>query len=204
MNSECKSLDIFKIQSILEFERKKKEESSPKINSGFLKKAAVLIPFVCVENRWSLLFTRRADTLKNHRGQVSFPGGGMEDGDHTPIDTALRETYEEIGLKRSEVQIIGNMPDFITISDFLVTPVVSCVDWPVPLEISADEVSRVFTIPIDWLRNSENWEERTYSHPNGLYGTVIFYNLYDGELLWGISAKITIDLLNILGHKIFN
>jgi hypothetical protein len=65
-----------------------------------------------------------------------------------------------------------------------------------------DEVSRVFTIPVDWLKNSNNWEERLYSHPNGLYGTVIFYNLYDGELLWGISAKITIDLFNLLDEKI--
>lgn len=203
MNSKCKSLDISRIQSILENERKKRETIFSTTSKDNLRKAAILIPFVCVDGCWSLLFTRRADTLKNHRGQVSYPGGGMENGDKNPVDTALRETQEEIGLKRSEIQIIGNLPDFITISDYQVTPVVSCVDWPVPLEISADEVSRVFTIPIDWLRDPNNWEERLYSHPNGLYGTVIFYNLFDGELLWGISAKITIDLLNLLDNTIF-
>lgn len=204
MTSECKSLDISRIKSILEKERQEREKFSSSTSKDTLRKAAILIPFVCVDGCWSLLFTRRADTLKNHRGQVSFPGGGMELGDNNPVDTALRETYEEIGLKRSEIQIIGNLPDFITISDYQVTPVVSYVDWPVPLEISAYEVSRVFTIPIDWLRDPSNWEERLYSHPNGLYGTVIFYNLFDGELLWGISAKITIDLLNLLDKKMFN
>ncbi|PKO05558.1 MAG: CoA pyrophosphatase [Chloroflexi bacterium HGW-Chloroflexi-3] len=198
MKSDCKSLDIKRIQYLLDQERKKRYETISQINYSTLKKAAILIPFVCVDGCWSLLFTRRADSLKNHRGQVSFPGGGMDKQDATPTETALREANEEIGLKKTGIHIIGLMPDFMTNSNYMVTPVVSWVDWPVPLEISNHEVSRVFTIPVDWLKNSNNWEERLFSHPNGLYGTVIFYNLYDGELLWGISAKITIDLLNIL------
>jgi len=204
MESECKSLDIKRIQYLLDHERIKRDEINTQINQGTLKKAAILIPFVCVDGCWSLLFTRRADHLKNHRGQVSFPGGGMDREDETLVDTALREANEEIGLKKTGIHIIGLMPDFITNSDYLVTPIVAWVDWPVQLEISTNEVSRVFTIPVDWLKSSNNWEERLYSHPNGLYGTVIFYNLFDGELLWGISAKITIDLLTILDQKIFN
>ncbi len=204
MKSECKSLDIKRIQYLLDHERIKRDEINTQIKQDSLKKAAILIPFVCVDGCWSLLFTRRADSLKNHRGQVSFPGGGMDSEDETLVDTAMREANEEIGLKKTGIHIIGLMPDFITNSDYLVTPIVAWVDWPVQLEISTDEVSRVFTIPVDWLKNSNNWEERLYSHPNGLYGTVIFYNLYDGELLWGISAKITIDLFTILDHKIFN
>ncbi|MBW6472725.1 MAG: CoA pyrophosphatase [Anaerolineaceae bacterium] len=188
----------------MDLERKKKDEINSQIAYGNLKKAAILIPFVCVDGYWSLLFTRRAESLKNHRGQVSFPGGGMEEEDGTPMETALREANEEIGLRKTDIHIIGLMPDIITNSNYLVTPIVSWVDWPVPLEISNYEVSRVFTIPVNWLKNSNNWEERLYSHPNGSYGTVIFYNLYDSELLWGISAKITIDLLNILDEKIFN
>ena len=203
MNFESNPLDISGIQLLLEKERAKRADQPLTTSPVSLKKAAILIPFVYVEGSWSLLFTRRADTLKKHRGQVSFPGGGMDDIDTSPEETALREAHEEIGLKNSDVQIIGNMPDFITNSDYLVTPVVSCIDWPVPLELSADEVSRVFTIPIDWLKNPENWEERLYSHPNGPSGSVIFYNLFDGELLWGISAKITVDLFTILNQKIF-
>lgn len=204
MKSDCKSLDINRIQYLLDYERKRRNVIYSQINFSNLKKAAILIPFVCVDGCWSLLFTRRADSLKNHRGQVSFPGGGMEREDVSLVETALREANEEIGLKKTGIHIIGLMPDFITNSDYVVTPIVSWVDWPVPLDISNHEVSRVFTIPIDWLKNSNHWEERLYSHPNGLHGTVIFYHLYDGELLWGISAKITIDLFNILDQKIFN
>jgi len=204
MKSDCKSIDIIRIQHLLDLEQNKRNEINSQITYGTLKKAAILIPFVCDDGCWSLLFTRRADSLKNHRGQVSFPGGGMERDDRTLVETALREANEEIGLKKTGIHIIGHMPDFITNSNYVVTPIVSWVDWPVPLEISNHEVSRVFTIPIDWLKNSNNWEERLYSHPNGLNGTVIFFNLYDGELLWGISAKITIDLFNILDEKIFS
>jgi 8-oxo-dGTP pyrophosphatase MutT (NUDIX family) len=202
MEQECYSLEISKIQKSLESSRKQSELAENLPNKIFLKKAAILIPFVCVEGCWSLLFTRRSDTLKNHRGQVSFPGGGMDELDNTAVDTALREAYEEIGLKVSGIHIIGKMPDFITNSDYIVTPVVSWLDWPVKLALSKHEVSRAFTIPLAWLRDKSNWEERLYSHPSGWYGSVIFYNLFDGELLWGISAKITIDLLNILGDQI--
>jgi len=200
MKDDCKALNLKEIQSKLEIARKK---ASPiyitETNTTILQKASVLIPFVCVDGCWSLIYTRRSDALKNHRGQVSFPGGGSEKADQSPIDTALRETYEEIGIQKSGIHIIDNMPDFVTNSNFIVTPVVAWVDWPVPLSISHKEVSRVFTIPIEWLRNKENWEERLYEFPNGLYGSVIFYNLFDGELLWGVSAKITIELFNILG-----
>lgn len=204
MESDCKSLDIKRIQYLLDIERKKRNENNLKFSQANLKKAAILIPFVCVDGCWSLLFTRRADGLSNHRGQVSFPGGGMDEGDGTLVETALREANEEIGLRKSGIHIIGLMPDLVTNSNYLVTPIVSWVEWPVPLEISDQEVSRVFTIPVNWLKNKNNWEERLYSHPDGLYGTVIFYNLYDGELLWGISAKITIDLFNMLDQQVFN
>jgi 8-oxo-dGTP pyrophosphatase MutT (NUDIX family) len=203
MKSDCLSININRIQILLDSERKRKNVTNSHTPKNTLKKAAILIPFVCVDGCWSLLFTRRADSLKNHRGQVSFPGGGMDEEDGSPVETALREANEEIGLRKNAIHIIGPMPDFITNSNYLVTPIVSWVDWPAPLEISNHEVSRVFTIPVNWLKNSNNWEERLYSHPNGLYGTVIFYNLYDSELLWGISAKITIDLFNILDEQIF-
>ncbi len=159
------------------------------------RQAAVLAPFVLIDSTWHLLFTRRSDSLKNHKGQVSFPGGAMDKSDHTPIETALRETYEEIGVSGEALEIIGKMPEMKTNSNFLVTPVLAVMDWPVNLVISEAEVSKVFTIPLDWLADSNNWEERIYNHPSGWYGSVIFYEKYGGELLWGITAGIT--------HRIF-
>lgn len=202
MEQNLSNFNIDLVRDILNCERDKALRENKISRIEELKKAAVLIPFVCVNGELSLLFTRRADSLKNHRGQVSFPGGGMEDQDESIVDTAYREAYEEIGLLRSDIQYIGLMPDFVTISDYLVTPVVSWINWPVKLKISNDEVGRVFTIPVHFLKDKKNWEERIYTHPNGWYGSVIFYNLFDGELLWGISAKITIDLLRMLGELI--
>lgn len=198
MIENAKGLKIERIREILDRERAKSITYEQDFSRKNLKKAAVLVPFVCDNNQWSLLFTRRSDNLKNHQGQVSFPGGGMEQVDETIVDTAYREAFEEIGLSKSEIQYVGLMPDFVTISDYLVTPVVSWVNWPVKLQISNHEVSKVFTIPINFLNNKKNWEERIYTHPSGIHGSVIFYNLFDGELLWGISAKITIDLLRMV------
>ena len=193
----CESLDIKSIKQAIKTLNNKSPHNPADSNKGY-KKAAVLVPFVCDTGKWSLLYTRRSEKLINHSGQVSFPGGAMEPQDQSLISTALRETYEEIGIHPDYINVLGVMPDFQTISDFVITPIVVYLDWPVKLTISEDEVKRVFTIPVGWLKNPKNWEERIFSHPSGWYGTVYFYEPYDGELLWGISAKITIELIREL------
>jgi 8-oxo-dGTP pyrophosphatase MutT (NUDIX family) len=191
---KCENLNIESITSAINLLKNDGSLRLPEKKSG-LKKAAVIVPFVCVDGEWSLLFTRRSDNLTKHSGQVSFPGGAMESQDKSLVNTALRETQEEIGIPPEEIKIIGMMPEFLTVSDFIISPIVAQLNWPLKLTISESEVKRVFTIPLKWLQNPENWEERIFSHPNGWYGNVYFYKPYDGEILWGISAKITIDLV---------
>jgi 8-oxo-dGTP pyrophosphatase MutT (NUDIX family) len=139
--------------------------------------------------------------LKNHRGQVSFPGGAREIGDKDEVATALREASEEIGILSQSVDILGQMGEFLTVSNYLVTPVIGVLEWPIPLSVSSYEVSKVFTIPLTWLSNKENWEERIYEHPNGWHGSVIFYQSFDDEILWGISAKITVEFITEVVNK---
>lgn len=177
------------------------EKNTEGIFSGRYRRAGVLVPFVFEDDEWHLLFTRRSDTLNSHRGQVSFPGGAMDVSDGSVEQTAIREANEEIGLVREDIDILGCLPEMLTVSDFLVTPVLSIIRWPVRLKISPDEVSRVFTIPLNWLNDKNNWEDRPFTHPSGWHGSVIFYNKYDGELLWGISAKITVELMKLLFDK---
>jgi len=165
---------------------------------GF-RRAAVLIPLAWKDGEWQVLFTRRTETVQSHKGQVSFPGGVMESGDRTLEDTARRETYEEIGLGTDQIRIVGRLHDYPTISDFLVTPIVGLIPWPVSFQLSAEEVQRVFFVPLHWLANPTHFEERPYLRQNGKVEPVIYYQHYDGEMVWGVTGRITINFLNILG-----
>src|SRR5512134_1066356 len=161
-----------------------------------LKCAAVLIPLVWYDDGWHLLFTRRTDTVESHKGQVSFPGGACDEGETTPEETALREADEEIGIHPGNVRVLGRLSNLITITYFRVTPVVGIVRWPAVFRVGAHEVARIFTIPLAWLANSSNrWQ---FEMP-GRNRSLIAYHPYDGELLWGATARMTVDFLTLLG-----
>lgn len=163
-----------------------------------LRQAAVLVPLLYHNEQWHLLFTRRTETVNSHKGQVSFPGGAADPEDDSPEATALREAYEEIGLRAEDIHILGRMQERPTISRFLVTPVVARVPWPYPFRLSPNEVGRVFTIPLDWLADPAHREVRPRAVPEAVYERVIYYQEYDGEILWGASAHITLGLLRAL------
>jgi 8-oxo-dGTP pyrophosphatase MutT (NUDIX family) len=164
-----------------------------------LKCAAVLIPLVRWKQEWQLVFTRRTETVEHHKGQVAFPGGGCELGESTPEKTALREAWEEIGLKPQDVHILGRLNDIITITHFRVTPVVGVVPWPYQVDLQPAEVGRIFTIPLAWLVERTHWTELPVT-PTGAPHPfpVIRYQPYDGEVLWGITARITHNFLSVL------
>jgi 8-oxo-dGTP pyrophosphatase MutT (NUDIX family) len=113
-----------------------------------VKCAAVLVPLVFVDGDWHLLYTRRADRVESHKGQVSFPGGACDAGETTPEQTALREAHEEVGILPQDVRVLGRLTHMITITHFRVTPVVGVVPWPYVFRVGNEEVARVFTIPL--------------------------------------------------------
>jgi 8-oxo-dGTP pyrophosphatase MutT (NUDIX family) len=154
---------------------------------------------------WHLLLTRRSDRLAEHRGQVAFPGGRCDPDDLTPEATALREAYEEIGLHHNQVKILGRLPNMWTITNYSITPVVAVISWPFPIRIAMHEVSRVFTIPLAWLADPAHHEVRQRAIPspysqqlNSESYPIIYFHPYDGEVLWGVSAEITNNLIRIL------
>lgn len=162
-----------------------------------LKCAAVLVPLVRQDEEWRLLFTRRTEAVESHKGQVSFPGGACDDGETTPEETALREAEEEIGIKAEDVRVLGRLANLITITYYRVTPVVGVIKWPAVFRVGEHEVARVFTIPLGWLANPLNrWQ---FERPD-LKRALIAYHPYDGELLWGATARMTVDFLKVLGY----
>lgn len=166
------------------------------------KPAGVLVPFVLLGETWHLLFTRRADTLVEHTGQVAFPGGRTDPGETTPEQTALREAFEEIGLQPENTRVLGRSDTFVTNTNYLLTPVIGVAGWPFPLKLQKGEVSRVFTIPVEWLADQANREIRERAMPDGYPPLpVIYYKHYDGEVLWGVSAFITVRLMEMLFIK---
>ena len=161
-----------------------------------VKCAAVLVPLASVDGEWHLLYTRRTDRVESHKGQVSFPGGACDEGETTPEQTALREAHEEVGILPQDVRVLGRLTNMITITHFRVTPVVGVVPWPYVFRVGNDEVARVFTIPLAWLAEPHNrWEFPFPERKRAL----IAYHPYDGELLWGATARMTVDFLNLLG-----
>lgn len=160
-----------------------------------LKCAAVLVPLTYVEDEWHLLFTRRTDRVQSHKGQVSFPGGACDDGETTPEETALREAEEEIGLRPADVKVLGRLSQLITISSFRVSPIVGVIPFPYAFKVANIEVARVFTIPLSWLSDRNNyWEFFLRDSERSL----IAYHPYDGELLWGATARITVSFLKTI------
>jgi len=161
--------------------------------------AAVLIPMLQHEDEWQLLFILRAEAQGDmHSAQVAFPGGRLEPGEARAEQAALREAQEEIGLESAGVHLLGHLEDFITISNYQVTPVVGVIPWPTELRLDAREVQRAFSIPLAWLADPANREERQRVAPDGQTVKVVYFKQYDKEILWGVTARITLNYLQAL------
>ena len=129
--------------------------------------AAVLIPLVMREDGLNLLLTRRADHLRDHAGQISFPGGRVEPEDGSAEATALRETEEEIGLSRTHIDLIGRLPIYTTVTAFQVTPIVALVQPGIALTLDAFEVAEAFEVPLRFLMDPAHHRRHHFSYQGG-------------------------------------
>ena len=163
--------------------------------------AAVLILFLQKEDGWHLLFIRRTEMPNDrHSGQVAFPGGRCDPLDPDVEAAALREAQEEVGVDPADVRILGRVQDMLTITNYRVSPIVGTIPWPYKFTPQAEEVDRIFSIPLEWLADPKNYEVKMRGlQILGRDIPVIYFDKYVGELLWGASARITILLLEALG-----
>ena len=174
-------------------------DSLSKLYSEPPREAAVLIPLFQNEGNWHVLFIHRTEDSKEHSGQVAFPGGRLEPRDESVFQTALRETEEEIGLDSDRVKIIARLNPIHTISNYHVTPIVGIIPWPFSYKIQVQEVKHIFTIPLAWLSDPNHREMKTrYFEPLHIDLPVIYYEKYNGELLWGVSARIMVNFIEQL------
>lgn len=158
--------------------------------------AAVLIPVYHKQGEYHILFTKRTEIVKDHKGQISFPGGTYEAKDGTLLNTALRESTEEIGLAAEAVEVLGELDDYLTVgSGYIISPFVGVIPWPYPLKVDPIEVAKIVEVPISALLNKSYLRLGTDTL-NDQVITAYFYH-YQGEVIWGATARILNQFLDI-------
>ncbi|WP_167837362.1 NUDIX hydrolase [Halosimplex halophilum] len=163
--------------------------------TGEEREAAVLAPVVARDGADHVLFTKRADHLSDHPGQMSFPGGGREPEDTDLLATALREAGEEIGLRSEEVEVVGRLDDIRTITDYLVRPFVARIADR-EYRPSDEEVAEVAVLPVAGLVDPDNYESERRDHPH--YGEIrLHFFRVDGFTVWGATANMLVQLLEL-------
>jgi 8-oxo-dGTP pyrophosphatase MutT (NUDIX family) len=166
------------------------------IEDSALTCAAVLVPLLFRGGELHVLVTRRTQTVDHHKGQIAFPGGACDPDDADGVETALRETFEEIGVPPAAVEVLGTLDDFATITAFAITPYVGIISQPVEYSPSAHEVEAVIEVPISFFLDPthlrvEHWEQ------HGQTREILFWD-YGEHTIWGATARILKSLLDLV------
>lgn len=166
------------------------------INHPPFSHAAVLVPLYQKEGDCHLLFTKRSDQVKYHKGEISFPGGMVDEEDRELIHTALREAYEEIGLNEKDVQILGFLDDIITVTEFIVTPIVGLFPYPYPFKISEIEIAELIEVPLSFLLEKDCFSEKEIVRMG--QKELVYAYQYKDHIIWGATARILKQFLDLV------
>jgi 8-oxo-dGTP pyrophosphatase MutT (NUDIX family) len=167
--------------------------------SAALRPAAVLVPLIDRPEGMTVLLTQRTAHLHAHAGQISFPGGRMEDTDADAVATALRETEEEVGLTRDMISVVGRLDTYVTGTGFEITPIVGIIPPGYTLTIDPFEVAEAFEVPLSYIldRRNHNRQERESAGR-----TRVFFVLpYQGRNIWGATAGMLVNLAEVLNPE---
>jgi 8-oxo-dGTP pyrophosphatase MutT (NUDIX family) len=163
-----------------------------------LRPAAVLVPLVDHPHGMSVLLTQRTAHLTAHAGQISFPGGRIEEDDRDAVAAALRETEEEVGLPRDRVAVVGRLDTYLTGTGFEITPIVGVVAPPFPLSIDPFEVAEAFEVPLSFILDQRNHQR--VERQSGAHRRAFFVLPYEGRNIWGATAGILVNLAEVLAE----
>jgi 8-oxo-dGTP pyrophosphatase MutT (NUDIX family) len=186
----CEKDFINQIRGLLSSRKRRVIEHPP------FSHAAVLVPLFQKGEECHLLFTKRSDQVKYHKGEISFPGGVVDEEDAELEKTALREAFEEIGLKEEDVQIIGVLDDIVTITEFIVTPIVGLFSYPYPFKVSEVEIAELIEVPLASLLAEDCFSEREIFR--GDRKEVVYAYQYGNHVIWGATARILNQFLDLI------
>jgi 8-oxo-dGTP pyrophosphatase MutT (NUDIX family) len=187
-----------RIQAILA-QRKRQIVDDPALTC-----AAVLIPLLYKNGEWHVLVTQRTENVGHHKGQISFPGGACEPQDADLLETALRETFEEVGVPPETVEVLGALDDSPTVTSFVVTPYVGVIPNPYPYQLCRQEVAAAIEVPLSFLRKPENQRVEQRERGGRIYD-VLFWD-YGTYTIWGATAWILKSFLDLTSgdHSVEN
>ena len=162
--------------------------------------AAVLLPIYYKQGQYYILLTKRTEKVKEHKGQISFPGGARE-GEEMLVNTALRECAEEIGLMAEEVEILGELDDTISrTSNYIISPFVALIPWPYQFQVNREEIEEIIEVPLSALLDSSYQRQET-EIIEGAAVISYFYN-YQDRVIWGATARILNQFLDIFAQVV--
>jgi len=178
---------------------------SPEIiddNQALYRHAAVLIPIFRDNGEYKIIFTKRTNRVEEHKGQISFPGGAVDKEDVSLEETALREANEEVGLLREDVTVLGRTDDALTLaSNYIIHPFVGFIPYPYPFRINPVEVKRIIEVPLRLFSVEDHIDKTGPVEYEGVTYESLIYP-YQGDVIWGASARIMENFIEILDEKI--
>src|SRR5258707_7693295 len=184
------------MDSLPDYLRQRLADHTPVVHTEWeARPAAVLVPLYLDDGEWHVLFTLRTHLVETHKGQVSFPGGRVDPEDRSRVETALREAEEEIGLRREDVTVLGQLDELLTVTQYHITPVVGLFPWPYAFVLSTAELSEVFGVPLAWLADPPNLEIKV---PEPIFPGLkipVYYLHYQGYTIWGATARMLLNLI---------
>jgi 8-oxo-dGTP pyrophosphatase MutT (NUDIX family) len=169
-----------------------------KLTNGYVREAAVLMPIFKADHEYHMLLTRRTEDVETHKGQISFPGG-MREEKEALLDTAIRETFEEVGIESDRIEPLGRFHDYVSITEYRVTPFVGFIRTPFETKRQVQEVAEILHVPFRVFLDPGSLRVERNMHP-GREADVYFYS-HGPHQIWGLTARIIKDFFDTLDLK---
>ena len=158
--------------------------------------AGGLLPVYWKQGQYHIMFTKRTEKVKEHKGQISFPGGVYQEDDGILVNTTLRECAEEIGLRAEKVEILGELDDTASVTtNYTISPFVAFIPWPYQFKLNREEIEELLEVPISALLNKDNLLQETETIEGEVVSSYFYH--YQGRVIWGATARILNQFLDI-------